>query len=418
MRMVWRLCMQKTSNVLPIVLIGALLAVFIGLTIFNYRFAVQNPGGNDFLVYWIGARFWLKEGISPYSEEVRVATQEMILGRPPQEGDAENLFVYPLYSMVFFAPFGLMDFTLARAIWTTIVEISVVILVFVSFRVTGWRVSMGKAALLVLFCVLWYHGIRNIILGQYAAVNALLIVFAFALIQQKQDVPAGILLALTTSKPTMVFLLIPFIMLWAFSTRRWGILQGALVSVIVLFLAMMALMPDWPLQWIYRVLDYPTATEYTLLDSPLSYITSLMPGIESTLTPALHVIAGLYLLTEWVLAWGKDYKHFLWTAGMTLVITNLIAYRTATTNYMALIPILFLIFRVWEYRWKGLGVVAVWLTLIVLCALFITTVRGFLVAPFMYLPLPCFCLIGLWWVRLWAMRPDRLMFDEFAARLG
>jgi hypothetical protein len=414
--------MRKSNHVLPFILIGVLLAVLIGLTIFNYRFAVQNPGGNDFLVYWIGARFWLKDGVSPYSEEVRVATQEMILGRPPQVGDAENLFVYPLYSMVFFAPFGLMDFVPARAIWTTIVEISLVILVFISLRVTGWRVSVGKTAILVLFCILWYHGFRNIILGQYAAINALLIVLAFALIQQKQDVPAGILLALSTSKPTMVFLLIPFVMLWAFSTRRWGIIQGALGGIIVLFLAMMALMPDWPLQWIYRVLDYPTATEYTLLDSPISYLTSLTPGIEATLTPVLHIVAGLYLLTEWVLAWGKDFKHFLWTVGMTLVITNLIAYRTATTNYMALLPVIFLIFRVWEYRWKTLGRVGVGLILLVLLiglwALFITTVRGNLEAPIMYLPLPFFCLFGLWWVRWWAMRPDRLMFDELAARLG
>jgi hypothetical protein len=136
----------------------------------------------------------------------------------------------------------------------------------------------------------------------------------------------------------------------------------------------------------------------------------------------LHILAGLYLLVEWVLAWGKDQRHFLWTAAMTMVITNLIAYRTATTNYMMLLPVLFLIFRVWEYRWKGFGSVIVWFTLIIflvgLWGLFMTTVQGNQEAPLMFLPLPFFCLIGLWWVRWWAMRPDRLMFDELAARLG
>ncbi|MCB9134901.1 MAG: DUF2029 domain-containing protein [Anaerolineales bacterium] len=416
--------MRKNKNLvwLPVGMLGLFLAIFIGLTIFNYRFSVQNPGGNDFLVYWIGARYWLKEGISPYSEEVRVATQEMILGRPPQEGDAENLFVYPLYSMAFFAPFGLMDFVVARALWTTIVEGALVMLAFLSMRVAGWRVSVGKAALVVLFCVVWYHGVRNIILGQFAVVNALLIVLTLILIQQKQDIPAGILLAFTTSKPTMVFLLVPFIILWAFSTRRWGIIQGAFGGIVVLFLATLALMPNWPLQWVYRLLDYPKATEFTLLDSPLSYLANLMPGIAVTLNPVLHVLAGLYLLVEWVFAWGKDYKHFLWTTGITLVITNLIAYRTATTNYVVLIPFLFLIFRIWEYRWKVMGALAVWSTIILLLvglwALFITTVRGNLEAPIMYLPVPFFCLLGLWWVRWWAMRPERLLFDELSARLG
>lgn len=416
--------MRKNKNLtwLPVGVLGIFVAVFIGLTFFNYRFSVQNPGGNDFLVYWIGARYWLKEGISPYSEEVRVATQEMILGRPPQAGDAENLFVYPLYSMLFFAPFGLIDFVVARALWTTLVEITLVVLAFLSMRVAGWRVSAGKAALIVVFCMIWYHGFRNLILGQYAAVNALLIVCVLMLIQKKQDIPAGILLALTSSKPTMVFLLIPFIILWAFSTRRWGIIQGALGGIIFLFLATLALMPDWPVQWVYRLLDYPTATEYTLLDSPLSYLANLMPGIAGTLNPVLHVLAGLYLLIEWVFAWGKDFKHFFWTAGMTIVMTNLIAYRTATTNYVILIPFLFLIFRIWEYRWKAMGTVAVWATLLVLLVglwtLFITTVRGNLEAPIMYLPLPFFCLFGLWWVRWWAMRPERLLFDELSARLG
>ena len=416
--------MKKTPDWMPFVLIGLLLAAAIGLTIFNYRFSAQNPGGNDFLARWMGARLWLQEGISPYDEEVSLSTQRMIYGHPadPAQGEDKNHFVYPLYSMIFFAPFGLMEFTLARAAWMTVLEISLVLLVFVSIRLAGWRVSALTTMVLVLFAVLWYHGIRTLILGQFAGINALLIALALLFIQQKQDVPAGILLALSTSKPQMAVLLVPFVLLWAISTRRRGIISGTLITMVVLLIVSFALIPGWLVQMLMQIAEYPSYTAYAQIDSPLSYIADLMPGIRTTLNGVLHIVAGLYLLVEWGLAWGKDQRHFLWTAAMTMVITNLVAYRTATTNYMMLLPVLFLIFRVWEYRWKGLGRGMVWLTLIVflagLWALFITTVQGNQEAPLMYLPLPFFCLIGLWWVRWWAMRPDRLMFDELAARLG
>ncbi len=416
--------MKKTPEWLPLVLVVLILAAVIGLTIFNYRFSVQNPGGNDFLARWMGARMWLKEGISPYDEQVSLSTQEMIYGHPadPAQGEDLNHFVYPLYSMIFFAPFGLMEFNPARALWMTVLEISLVFLVFVSIQATGWRTSPLKTTLLVLFSLLWYHGIRTLILGQFAGINALLITLVLLLIQKKQDVPAGILLALSTSKPQMAVLLVPFVLLWAFSTGRRGIISGTLITLAVLMIASFALVPNWFLAMIQQISEYPSYTTYTHIDSPLSFIADLMPGIRATLNGVLHLLAGLYLLVEWVLAWGKDQRHFLWTAAMTMVVTNLIAYRTATTNYMMLLPVLFLIFRVWEYRWKSLGSGAVWITLLTfilgLWALFITTVQGNQEAPIMYLPLPFFCLIGLWWVRWWAMRPDRLMFDDLAARLG
>ncbi|NUM45153.1 MAG: DUF2029 domain-containing protein [Anaerolineales bacterium] len=418
--------MRKSNSAswLPFLLFGVLLVVGIGLTIFNYRFAVQNPGGNDFLARWMGARFWLKEGISPYDEQVSLATQQMIYGHPadPAQGEDINHFVYPLYSMLFFAPFGLFDFPVARALWMTGLEISTVLLVFVSLQLVGWRTSIFKTVALVLFAMLWYHGVRTLILGQFAGINALLIALALLFIQQKQDVPAGILLALSTSKPQMAVLLVPFTLLWAFSNDRRGIIGGLLITLGVLMLASFALVPDWFIAMIRQITEYPSYTAYTNIDSPLSYLADLMPGIRSTLNSLLHVLAGLYLLIEWGLAWRKDQRHFLWTAAMTMVVTNLIAYRTATTNYMMLLPVLFLIFRVWEYRWKGLGVGAVWFNLLLfligLWALFLVTVQGNQEAPIMFIPLPFFCLIGLWWVRWWAMRPDRLLFDELAARLG
>lgn len=161
--------------------LGVMLLVLVtlaGLTWMNYRFALANPGGNDFLARWMGAHMWLKEGLSPYDDRVSLASQYAIYGRPADASQGEDIahFVYPLFSMLFFAPFGLLDYTLARALWMTVLEVTLVALTPLSLRLAGYRARGGALALWVLFGLLGYIGIRTIILGQFAGLNAFLIV--------------------------------------------------------------------------------------------------------------------------------------------------------------------------------------------------------------------------------------------------
>jgi len=398
-----------------------LLAALAGLTWTNYRFSLANPGGNDFLARWVGANKWLLEGLSPYDERVSLETQRLIYGHPadPEIGEDKNHFIYPMYAMVFFGPFGLLDYTVARAIWMTLLEVSAVAVIFVGLRLAEWRPSIWITALLVLFALLWYHGARTIVIGQFAGINAVLITLSLLWIVREQDVPAGIALALATSKPQMVFLLVPFVLIWAYSIRRFRIISSFLTTFAIQVALSLALIPGWPVQMAIQMLEYPT---YTHIGSPLSVIAAAAPGIEGTINNLLHVIAYLYLLVQWALAWRKDERWFLWTALMTLVITNMTAFRTATTNFVVLVPVLLLVFRVWEQRWKGTGRVFTLISMLLLgvglWALFLATVSGNVESAAMYLPLPFFCLATLWWARWWSLRPPRLLLEEFADRLG
>jgi len=411
----------QRGPVLLILLILVVIAALVGLTWANYQFSLNNPGGNDFLARWMGARYWVMEGISPYDEQVSLASQEVIYGHPADisQGEDKNHFVYPLYSMIFFAPFGPLEYNLARALWMTLVEVSLFLLAIVSLRLVEWQVPVYKAVVLVIFTLLWYHGVRTVILGQFAGLNALLVALALLLIIRKQDFAGGMLLALSTAKPQMVFLLVPFVFLWALSTRRRDIIGGLLVGMAVLIGASLALLPSWPLEWLRQLLDYPTYTPQTA--SPLSMIANTMPGISRQLGLFLHVFFMAYLILEWILAWGKDERWFRWTALLTIVITNLVAYRTATTNFIMMLPALFLVFSLWEARWRSGGRIAVWVSLVVLgfglWPLFLSTVQGNQEQTVMYLPYPFFCLIGLLWVRWWAIHPPRVLLQDFAQRV-
>ncbi len=293
--------MKSSSNLVRILLVILLFGLLVVLTIANYRFAVQAPGGNDFLARWTGAHYWLVEGVNPYDEQVSLAAQTMIYGRPalPEQGEDVAHFVYPLPAMIFFAPFGLMPYTLARALWMTVLELCLPVLAYLGIQISQWKPGRTTAAFLLLFSVFWYHGIRSIVVGQFAVIEAVLIVGALAAIRVRNDVLAGILLGLSIAKPQMAFLIIPFILFWALSSRRWMLIWALVGSFAALIAGSLLMMPDWPLRWLQQLAAYP---DYTALGSPVSIATGALGAAGRILE---WVVSGgllLYLLVEWAAA--------------------------------------------------------------------------------------------------------------------
>lgn len=402
------------TNSFPVWLRLLLVLIFIaligGLAYANYQFALNSPGGNDFLARWTGARYWVVEGINPYDPEVSLAAQRMIYGRAadPSAGEDVAHFVYPLPAMVFFAPFGLLAYPLARAFWMTILEIGLPLLGFLSLSVARWKPSRGLLGFFFLFSIFWYHGMRAVIIGQFAVIEAVLLVGALLAIQRDSDAFAGILLGLSISKPQMAYLLVLFVLIWSLSVRRWQVIFWTLGTLLVLIGSSVWIMPEWPLRWLQQLADYPT---YTRLGSPISITFGVLPRGDQIAVLVFTGIAVVYMLWEWVRALGKDLPWFQWTAAMTLVITNLISLRTATTNYVVLLVAFTVAFHAWEDRWAG----GRWLTwgtlvtvLVALWALFLLTVGGNIEHPIMYLPMPYLTLAMLLWTRWWTVKTTRL----------
>jgi hypothetical protein len=185
----------------------------------------------------------------------------------------------------------------------------------------------------------------------------------------------------------------------------------------LLFVGFSFIEPGWIIGWLRQVVDY---TSYTALGSPISIIADSLASGEtaSYLTYGMTAIAVLYMLYEWLISLGKPFQWFLWTSSLTIVITNLVATRTATTNYVVLLPVLLLVFSTWQSRWGRRGLAAVGLTLAItfigLWLLFWATVEGNTESRWMYLPLPFIALLGLWWIRWWIFR---IPLDDDRARI-
>lgn len=403
-------------------LIRWILAIVVGLLLFgvltwsNYQYASTNPGGNDFLVHWVGTRTLITEGISPYSDETAIRIQTMAYGRPAQEGEHELRVAYPLYSVLMFLPFALFkDYILARALWMTVLEIALVLLSVVCMRLVDWKPKLLTLAFFLVFTIFWYHALRPLINGNAVILIALFVAGAMLSIRSGGDELAGVLLAFSTIKPQVVLVVVLFFLYWGLRQRRWKFIAWFLGTMVLLSASAALLVPDWIWQNLVEVVAYPG---YNPPGTPGSALGTWLPGIGERIGLAITGVVILLLLVEWVLSTRKaEYRHLLWVFCFTLAAAQWVGIQTDPGNYIVTFPALVLIFAMFEERWRPAGI---WMVLGSMLLLFVGLWVLFLQTvtygdqpvqnPIMFFPLPAFELLMLYWVRWWAVRPSNTWY--------
>jgi hypothetical protein len=398
-------------------LIIFLLLVF-GLYRFNYQFAQNDPEGMGIAPQWIGSRLTVLEGKNPYSSETLDRIQRFVYdGRLARSYENPYLFVYPYYAIAVFSPTAYFaDYREARAIWITILGVAMVGVAFASLELTRWKPSRVVMGAYVLFALANYHAIRAVYNGNLAILTTLCLILAFLNIQKGRDVSAGIFLGLATIKPQMVILLWVFVLLWAVSRRRKRLVFSMMITPIILLIVSSRFQPGWFNQYIAQISEYVRVEGVMSLGGILN---QWQPGFGGILRWVITTIFAIVLMVEWWNALGKDERRFLWTAGLTLTITNLIGIPTSTSNYVIMIPVLTLVFSVWEQRRGIFGRNLVLACILGLLAglwwLYLQTAGdgpGFDQSRVMFLPLPFFLLFMLYWIRHWAFGSFRLQVEE------
>lgn len=363
-------------------------------------FTSRIPSSNDFYSRWRGSRALLLEGKDPYSQEVTLEIQRGIYGRPAREDEDQVAFAYPLYVSLFILPLAFLPYPQAQALWLSGLVFLTLATVMITLRTFDWKPSSGGLLLLSLWCLLLYPTARSIILGQFTILVLALVALALWAIQRGWDLLAGCSLALATIKPQMVFLLIPFLLLWALRWRRYRIPGGFLAVMGVLLLLPSFILPAWIPSFLSGLSRYQAYTSlYTAGKSPLGILFDfLFPSqLSSWATLLISLALGGYLIYVWVKALrdGGDTFQALF---LTIIITLLIPVQTGTTNQvLLLLPLIF-----WLSRWAKRWWVVIPLPLVLLLgpwALFLATVKGDAEQPIMFPPLPLVTLALLWWRR-------------------
>lgn len=375
-------------------LVALVALVLVGNAVATYRFFTSRyPGANDFASRWAGARAFWVDGASPYSEEATRQIQTLIYGRtiaPEEEQEFDpGPFAYPFYTVFFLFPIVWMSYAWAEAIWLVVLEASLFAGLLVTLRVYSWRPPRWLLAWTAVWVFVHYPSTRGLLLGQFALFVFAMVALALWALKEHRDVLAGLCLALSTFKPQMVFLLIPLLLVWAVRERRWRFIASSAGWMVLFTGASWVVEPGWVGAFARQVGRY---TSYTAIGSPLWIITHITFPFLGSWGEWLLSGAALVLLI-WAAWWAlrsREPARLEWVIGLCLIVTNLVAVRTATTNYVILLLPLVMVFRALHRGRAGVWwILLIELVLLVgLWVLFLTTVVDRFEHPVVYLPLP------------------------------
>jgi hypothetical protein len=392
---------------LAAILLLSIWAVGYTWAIWRYYTSVV-PGGNDFLARYAAWEAYLKYGLNPYSEEAAVFTQVKIYGRPALPGEDEVRLTYPFYSILVHGPFVYLDYQVAQALHMVLLQAALFAGVALTLAALRWRPPLWLTAVLMGWALLDYPEARGVILGQVAILGYFSLAGSLWLLSRGRDGAAGAMLVLSTIKPTLIFLVVPFLLLWALARGRRRFVIGFGLTLLVLCAASWVLLPSWLGDFLYRVQTY---TSYTVGESPVWLLTHrALPGLGSIGEYVLTGLLLLLMLWAWWLAvrpGSESAGAFHWTLGLTLVVSSLIVPRSATTNYVMLLAPILWIFAILDRhgtRGRWIMLLAMAISVAGQWSLHFATVVGNQEQPVMYLPWPLVLGAVLWLGRGWLLR--------------
>jgi hypothetical protein len=414
---------QKTSRQLTpqdwrfLFLAGfALVALLAVLAFANTSLARILPDGGEFYLLRMGGRAFLFERIEPYSASVPAAVQEQVYGRTARSGEELYILDLPFHLMPVFFPLALFpDEMTARAFWMALAELALLAFFLLVFCLLERQPPRFFTGFVLLFCFSSYYAWQAFLEGSPAILLGLAYVGILLALRAQWDELAGALLALTAFQWEMGGPFLLFILLSVFWAKRWRVLSGAGMLLFVLLLASFLLYPGWLLPflraaWNNLRADFGFSTR--------AIFGHLWPGLGNTLGWTLTGVLVIALGYEWGRSRGANFQRFTWTAGLTLAATPLLGLRSELDNLVALLfPAILFLVTVRE-RWEQTGNGLAASLLVVMTGLPWLLYLGILPAfrlstsEILYLFLPLFTLLGLYWMRWWMIRPPRTWMDH------
>ena len=376
-------------------------------------------GGGDFYVHWVGARAFLFDNIDPYSGEVPARVQQLVYGHAARAGDEPYILDTPFQLILFYYPFSLLsDPQLARALYTLLLELALFALAILSLRLTEWETPLIFTILFIFLAVFNFYTFQAIFEASPVLILGLIYVGILFALRAEMDEVTGALMAFSLYywEVGAPFLILVF--LRVFYEKRTRVFAGFFMSCFILFFLSFLSYPSW-------IIPYLRANANNLrADFGFNIRTILVeffPAQGATLGWILTI--GLFLLLgyEWSSARSGDDRRFYWAACLSLTVAPLLGFRTEMEHLSVLIIPLALVFAIVHDRWRKLGKALTILLMLVIFSLpwilylFAVNRFGAIAQDSIFLFLPLCTLIGLYWIRWWAIRPPRILSD-FANR--
>lgn len=346
-----------------------------------------RPRGNlsDLYPRWLGARELLLHHRDPYSSDVTREIQAGYYGRPLDPARQEDPkdqqgFAYPVYVVFLLAPTITLPFSAVEAGFRWLLLIITIATVPVWLRALRWRPSITTTATLIVLTIGSFPAVQGIKLQQLSLVVSGLIALCVLLLTSGHLLLAGIMLALATIKPQLVWPLAAWLILWTISDwgRRQRFLWGFVPTMAALLGGAEYLLPGWMTKFRQAIAAY---RQYTGGAGSL---------LDVLVTPGWgRVISGLILLALAAVCWRLRREapgtsaFTLATAGI-LAATVVMVPMVAPYNQLLLLPAVFLLIQHASSNWKRgrltrlayviSGLLVFWPWLATLCLSFATLI--------------------------------------------
>ena len=405
--------LKRTANIwLPFLIILAL----VGATFINLRLASAFKLQDDFAPRWMAAREWMQTGASPYSDSTHNATLELLKtnGNEPA-GLSQGRFFDPAWYVIFYLPISFLPYTIARAIWMTFIELSLVLSVFISIRLAGLKLTIPETLLMSFLVLIFYPFFKTVLTISVNTPYVFLSLLAVYLAREKQGTIAGLLFACCLAMVPLSFFLVILFLIWL-GARRDGSLARIYFSSLGFFIIVsLILFPGWAAEWFSTFLRlFP---DLSWVRTPLMVVGSLFPGASAQIAIALSLIVLVMMLVEWYGIGEREGRGFHWKLMLTLTLLYLFNLTSEGIYLLWLFAPLFSVYKYLTEKWRVSGRIISWVTYLAL--IFIHWRRFQLTqnwlpeeSALVILLLPIITIVGLQWFRWWATVSPKALIDS------
>ncbi len=391
-----------------------------GLLALNIYLARVLPGGEQFFLRWSGARGFLMGDVEPYSSEIAQRTQNLVYGRRALSGEYPYVLNDPFPIVLLYLPLALFsDFAVARGIWMLLSQMTLLWLVISLLRAWEWQPPRWLLVLGVGVSLFGYYSLIAFGAGAPAVFLAALFFAVLYFLRSFSDELAGICLSLAFYQWEVSALFVLFILVFVFANRRWRVLYGLGMALTVLLAVSFLAYPGWGLPYLRGVLsDWYRSADLRFG----AYAERWFPQAQFPIGQWTAVALGALVFWEWIQAAVSHFRHLVWATCLSLAVTPLMGFAIFPSNHVVLLPsLLLVVMLVWE-RWTRRRD---WFPPLVLLAAFLVPFwlyyqfsggAGRLYADLLILLPPVASLLGLYWMRWWAVRSPRVWADQIGGQ--
>jgi hypothetical protein len=319
-----------------------LLGAYLALSVLVYwAYTSKLNAVADFYIEWEGSRVALAGG-NPYSRETTELIQLTSKGHLTEPGEDQLAFADPFYRVFLNAPLANLPYAWASAFWLGFMFVCLLTGLYFTLAALNWRPRLYEFFTVGAAWIFTYSTFGAAMLGQIAVVVLALLCAAWWATSRGRPVLAGVALAIATTKPQLVALVVPVAVLWWLRQRQWSAIGSFVLSVAALAGASFLILPTW-LSEFWRVLtQYPS---YKDVRTGPDYLFAQWGTGGQILSWAVWVALALWLASAWWQVRSERSPSFAGAVTLTMALTCVLLPQTSIVNSLLCLPALVLVLR-------------------------------------------------------------------------